>query len=120
MDYEQKRAANFENELKETKVQINELQIARDQWKQTFLDEHKASEKLLVSLTEARIESASLRNGLSIAQTQRELDKERIATLETENKSLRRSRWKFAAAGFALGFATGVPTGLAVSYRFQF
>lgn len=109
-----------DSQLQTANGQIAELQTDRNQWKNLFLDERKATTELRVSLAESRTESANLRVANAGYLRQRDLDKEFIADQQTEIKQLRRSRWKYAAAGFVAGFATGVPTGSLIAVKFNF
>lgn len=120
VEYQTERANNANAQLQTANGQIAELQTDRNQWKNLFLDERRATTELQVSLAESRNESAQLRIANQVAANQRELDKNFISTQESEIRRLKRSRWKYAAAGFAAGFATGVPSGALIAVKFNF
>ena len=120
LEKQTKRADEAERQLIEARNQTKEVQAARDEWKNLYLEETKATNLLRTSLAESRNESANLRIANAAFANQRELDKNFISDQAAEIKNLRRSRWKYAAGGFVAGFAAGVPTGGLIAVKFNF
>ncbi len=114
------RANEAERQAIEARGQTAEAVAARDEWKNLYLEQGKAVDKLQIALAESRSESSNLRTGLAVAANQRDLDKGFIADQQKEIKDLRRARWKYAAVGFAAGFGAGVPTGSLIAVKFNF
>jgi len=120
LEYQTQRAENEKLQRIQTEGQLIEMQKARDEWKNNFWEERKATAQLQISLSESRNETAQVRIANEGFLRQRELDKQFISDQSKEIKQLRRSRWKYAAGGFIAGFATGFPTGVFVSMKFNF